>query len=96
MTFFRVNIPWGVRSFMPWAVTMHGPCSVNVLLGEKFLVSQLHSPGSSTTRPAEREGEIVSWDIQVLALFSRRSDNVSVFSSFFSYQGKLRVVLGQL
>ena len=55
-TFIRVNIPWGVRSFMPWALTMYGPCSINVLLGEKFLVSQLHPQGLSLLVPQSEKG----------------------------------------
>ena len=55
-TFIRVNIPWGVRSFMPWALIMYGPCSINVLLGEKFLVSQLHPQGLSLLVPQSEKG----------------------------------------
>ena len=41
---------------MPWAVTMYGPCSINVLLGEKFLVSQLHPQGLSLLVPQSEKG----------------------------------------
>ena len=76
---------------MPWAVTMYGPCSLHFLLCHNVI------PGSSTIRPAEREGPIVSWDIEVFALFFPAEVIMFLFSrSFFSYQGKLRVVPGQL
>ena len=56
MTYFRINIPWGVRFFMPWAVTMYGSCGINVLLGEKFLVSQLHPQGLPLFVPQNEKG----------------------------------------
>ena len=68
-----------------------------VLVAYIFYCVTMSSPGSSTIRPAEREGAIVSWDIEVFALFSPAEVIMFLFSrSFFSYQGKLRVVLGQL
>ena len=68
-----------------------------VLVAYIFCSVTTSSPGSSTIRPAEREGPIVSWDIEVFALFFPAEVIMFLFSrSFFSYQGKLRVVLGQL
>ena len=56
MTLFRVNIPWGVKSFTPRAVTMYGPCRIRFLLGEKFLVSQLHPQGFPLFVPQSEKG----------------------------------------
>ena len=56
MTLFRVNIPWGVRSFTPRAVTMYGPCSIHFVWGEKFLVSQLHPQGLPLFVPQSEKG----------------------------------------
>ena len=48
-----------------------------------------------SSRRARRGGSNLGYPT-VCTFFSCRSDNVSVFSSYFSYQGKLRVVPGQL
>ena len=92
MTLFRVNIPWGVRSVMPRAVTMYGPCSIHFLLGVTT-----SSPGSSTIRPRRaRRGDSQLGYPSVCTFFPEEVIMFLFSRPFFSYQGKLRVVPGQL